>query len=178
MSGIMMNPPRRDLESFGCSVEQWRELRDLGNEMIKQGLGKECTPLRAYSHQRSCAVGKRKIEWKLTLPEWWAIWRDSGHWHERGIGRGYMMCRIGDKGAYEVGNVFIGPGVENLSAAAKKSSLPIGVARCAKGKVKPYRAYCNVGGKQRHIGVFATVDEARAAYLAALEIDLAMKRAA
>lgn len=178
MSGIIQSPTRGTLERFKCTAEEWCALRDIGHEMVRNGASPDTTPLRAYGHQRTAALNRRKIEWRLPLWQWWTIWRDSGHWHERGVGRGYMMCRVGDVGPYEVGNVYIGPGVENLSAAAKKCDLPIGVARVAKGKAKPYRAYCNIGGKQRHIGIFATVEEAEAAYLAAREYDLSLKRAA
>lgn len=177
MSGLVMNPSRAALESFGCSAAYWRNLRDLGLEMMSNGLRPECTPLRAYSHQRSAAVNRRKLQWRLTLPEWWGLWEESGHWDERGIGRGYMMCRVGDLGAYEVGNVFIGPGVENLSAGRKKSNLPIGVTH-SRNRLNPYRAYCNVGGTQISLGCFPTMEAAHAAYLAAVEIDRAMQRAA
>jgi hypothetical protein len=178
MTGLHRNPPAKLLAAFGCSKEFWIELRDIGNAMMKAGGRKDATPLRAYSHQRTAAMGARGIEWKLTLPEWWTIWTLSGHWHERGVGRGYHMCRRGDVGPYVVGNVFIAPGVENLSAATKKSGLPIGVARVHKSTRKPYRAICTIGGKQRHLGVFATVSEARSAYLAAIERDIAPAKAA
>lgn len=172
MSGIIMNPPKHSLETFRCTPALWRHLRDLGAAMVKAGASPDTTPLRAYSHQRHAALAKRGIAWNLSLAEWWAIWQASGHWAERGAGRGYMMCRNGDEGPYEVGNVYIGPGAENLAAAAKKELLPIGVARIRKGRAKPYRAVCWVAGKQRHLGCFATVAEARAAYLAGVEADL------
>lgn len=175
MSGTIMHPSPADLDGYGCDAAFWCHLRDIGVQMVRAGGSKDATPLRAFGHQRNAALRRRGIEWNLTLPAWWAIWNDSGHWHERGVGRGYMMCRKGDKGAYEVGNVYIGPGVENLSAAAKKSDLPIGVARMAKGGSRPYRAYCNIAGKQRHLGTFATVAEAEAAYLAARNFDVALK---
>lgn len=180
MTGLHKNLSPHLLEFYGCTTEFWIHLRDLGNKMVAAGASKDCTPLRAYQHQRQAAVVRRKIEWRLTLPEWWAIWEQSGRWQDRGVGRGYMMCRMGDKGAYAVGNVYIGSGVENLSAAGKKCDLPIGVAYRpgVKPHLKQYRAYCNVGGKQRHLGVFATVEEARAAYLSALAFDKALMRAA
>lgn len=45
-----------------------------------------------------------------------AIWTESGHLAERG-NRAYQYCmsRIGDQGAYEVGNVFIQTNAKNLS---------------------------------------------------------------
>lgn len=42
------------------------------------------------------------------------IWEASGKWHLRGNKRGeYCMCRPGDKGAYEIGNVKIVLNEEN-----------------------------------------------------------------
>lgn len=176
MTGLHRNPPQRSLAMYGCTKEQWLMLRDLGIQMIRDGVCRpDSTPLRAYQHQRTAALNKRGIEFKLSLMEWWGIWEASGHWPERGLGRGYMMCRIGDQGAYEVGNVFIGEGACNLSAAAKKTDLPIGVAYRTNGKGKPYRAYCNVYGRQRHIGCFASVEEAEQAYLKAIELDNEVK---
>jgi hypothetical protein len=179
MSGAHISlPTKKMLAAYPCDADLWRRLHAVGQEMVRQGSSPDIVPLRAFQHQRYRA-GARGIEWKLTLAEWWAIWEESGHWRERGIGRSFMMCRIGDLGPYEVGNVFIGPGVMNLSAAAKKTNLPIGVAYRGNRKrySKPYRAYCNVGGKQRWLGVFKTADEAHAAYLEALLLDTALKRA-
>lgn len=175
MTGYHRNPAQRTLDRYRCSKEEWLFLRDLGLRMIEQGVcNHDTTPLRAYQHQEGRA-GKRNIEFKMTLMEWWRIWDESGHWNERGIGRGWQMCRKGDDGAYEVGNVFIGEGAGNLSAAAKKTNLPIGVAHVHKGKEKRYRAYCNVFGRQRHIGLFATPEEAEKAYLKAVALDNELK---
>lgn len=48
----------------------------------------------------------RGIEFKLTFEEWFCWWMDTGHYMERGreVGK-YVMGRIGDKGAYELGNI-------------------------------------------------------------------------
>lgn len=171
MTGRRKNPPIHLLDAYGCTKEQWLFLRDFGLSMVEVGASKDATPLRAYQHQRFAAESRRGIPFRLTIWEWWGIWQASGKWPERGVGRGYMMCRKGDKGAYEAGNVYIGPGDKNLSDAAKKCDLPIGVAHAAKGVAKPYRAYCNINRKQRHLGMFATVEEARSAYLKARALD-------
>lgn len=171
MTGRHKNPSARVLAGYQCTKEDWLTLRDIGLEMIAAGSSQDATPLRAYQHQRFAAVSRRDIGWNLSLMDWWKIWQDSGHWSDRGQGRGYMMCRKGDVGAYEIGNVFIGLGVENLSAATKKTDLPIGVAYMKKGVAKPFRAYCNIQGKQRHIGLFATPEEAERAYLQARALD-------
>ena len=56
----------------------------------------------------------RGISFLLTFEEWFKIWTDSGHLHERGPRRGqYVMARYGDKGPYAVGNVRIITGLEN-----------------------------------------------------------------
>ena len=58
---------------------------------------------------------RRGVEFLLTFEQWVDIWSESGKWDERGRGADkYCMCRIGDKGAYSVGNVFIGQGKHNV----------------------------------------------------------------
>jgi hypothetical protein len=53
-------------------------------------------------------ANKRGIQWNLTYDEWLDIWIQSGHFHERGKGKDkYCMCRHGDIGPYEIGNVYI-----------------------------------------------------------------------
>ena len=70
--------------------------------------------LKAYTQQKSNAK-HRGIEVVLTFEEWKQIWLDSGKWDERGRGADkYCMCRIGDKGSYSVGNVFIEQGKHNV----------------------------------------------------------------
>lgn len=73
----------------------------------------KCDFKRAFVHQRSNAR-TRGIGFKLVFDEWKQIWIGSGRWDQRGRGADkYCMCRIGDLGDYEVGNVFIGLGREN-----------------------------------------------------------------
>jgi hypothetical protein len=61
----------------------------------------------AFAAQKSNAH-RRGIDWGLTLAQWWTIWSDSGHWHERGVGSGkFVMARSGDCGPYAEGNVHI-----------------------------------------------------------------------
>lgn len=60
-----------------------------------------------YVQQRSKALD-RGIPFNLTYEEWWDIWQKSGKWEQRGRKLGqYVMSRYNDKGAYEIGNVFI-----------------------------------------------------------------------
>ena len=73
-----------------------------------------CPFMRAYVQQRSNAK-TRGIGFNLTFDEWKKIWIDSGKWEQRGRGaEKYCMCRIGDTGAYEIGNVFIDLGRHNV----------------------------------------------------------------
>lgn len=61
------------------------------------------------------------IEWHLTFDEWLQIWHDSGHWDERGPGRGqYVMSRYDDIGHYEAGNVFIQLGGKNIAESNRR----------------------------------------------------------
>jgi hypothetical protein len=55
---------------------------------------------------------QRGIPFRLTFEQWWGIWEP--HWQDRGQCTGCkLMSRIGDKGAYEVGNVKIATHAEN-----------------------------------------------------------------
>lgn len=69
---------------------------------------------KAYTQHKSNAK-QRGIEFKLTFDEWKQIWLDSEKWDRRGRGANkYCMCRVGDQGCYEVGNVFIDLGKINV----------------------------------------------------------------
>lgn len=90
-----------------------------------------------YTQQKSNAK-RRGIAFVLSLDEWKSIWLQSGKWEERGRGIGkYCMCRVGDVGSYEVGNVFIDLNTKNVSVGnlgkpdsaetkARKSAANIG----------------------------------------------------
>jgi hypothetical protein len=66
---------------------------------------------------RACVrqAAGRNIPFLLTFEQWWDIWQQSGHWHERGNldGDKYCMARHGDVGPYAVGNVKIITNREN-----------------------------------------------------------------
>ena len=75
-----------------------------------------------FQVQRWHAINRRNIEWNLTYEEWLDIWQNSGKMHLRGRGIGkYNMCRIGDTGPYEVGNVYIGAHVDNADHGNHKT---------------------------------------------------------
>lgn len=66
-----------------------------------------------YGMQRHNAQ-TRAIPWLITFPEWIAVWQASGHLDDRGRGRDlYCMARCHDKGAYEIGNVYIATIAQN-----------------------------------------------------------------
>jgi hypothetical protein len=72
--------------------------------------------LKMYKAQKSNAR-TRGISFMLTFEQWMAIWTESGKLEQRGRGaEKFCMCRIGDVGPYEVENVFIGTGRENVRA--------------------------------------------------------------
>ena len=86
---------QRSLRVRGCTWDEYVVLRRMRK------------PTSAFSQQRRNAK-ERGIGWKLKLWDWWVIWKSSGHWDERGRNSGeYVMCRYGDRGNYEVGNVHI-----------------------------------------------------------------------
>lgn len=152
------------LRRHGCTVAQYRLLRQIGNDMRASGAGPYQPPLRAY-HQQKHNAKQRGIGWELTLWQWWKIWDDSGHWERRGRGQGYVMARYGDSGPYAVGNVEIIPAAINCSLANNKSDLPCcGVRRANK---REYEASRQIDGIRKKLGRFPTPEQAHAAYLAA-----------
>ena len=60
-----------------------------------------------YNEQKYRATS-RGIQFNLTFEQWYDIWDQSGKWEQRGCKKdNYVMSRIGDMGAYTIGNVFI-----------------------------------------------------------------------
>lgn len=95
------------MRRYGLTIEEWWELRGEGPYHL--------CPFPAYRSQRQGAR-RRGIEWYFTLKSWWAVWRDSGKWDQRGTGRGYQMARYGDTGPYAPWNVEIITGIENITS--------------------------------------------------------------
>lgn len=77
-------------------------------EALIQITGKDQYP--AYRYQKNTAK-QRGIEFKMTFPEW--VQQYGGRIAERGIS-GVVMCRLGDQGGYEAGNVRIGSQRSNV----------------------------------------------------------------
>jgi hypothetical protein len=97
---------------------------------------------KAYTQQKSNAKG-RGIAFLLTFDEWKQIWVESGKWEQRGRGANkYCMCRFGDQGCYEFGNVFIGLGKINVRdgnlGKADSEETKRKKSESLKGKAKPW----------------------------------------
>lgn len=140
------------LKRHGCTRDQ---LKSIGRRARE-----------AFWSQRKNAE-RRGVGWELTLWQWWCIWQESGHWHERGRGHAYVMCRYGDEGPYAPGNVFIELSAVNVSRRRnRKTDLPMGVRKHA--HANRFYAQCQIGGKTHYLGSYATAMEAHAAYLSTI----------
>jgi predicted DNA-binding protein YlxM (UPF0122 family) len=93
-------------EMYGCS---WRDYHRFRRRWKNYRL----SPIyRFRNHKNGSRL--RGIEWKLTLFEWWNIWKKSGKWKERGRSPNqYQMARFKDIGPYSVENVRIITGKQN-----------------------------------------------------------------
>lgn len=85
---------------YGCSYDEWKDIQKPFNKYRRSP---------AYSYRNHKNLSRiRGIEFSLTLPEWWQIWRDSGKFEVRGKSKGqYVMSRKKDAGPYAIGNVRI-----------------------------------------------------------------------
>ena len=101
---------------YGCT---WAEAFEI-NGAKPATSGNSRAPCAAFFQQKRSAQN-RGIGWEITLPEWWAIWQESGRWKERGRGKGYVMARHGDEGPYRVGNVYICTSGQNFSDSYQKT---------------------------------------------------------
>ena len=112
-----------------CEVEkQFSDFEYRKDNERYRPICKECQkPARnaAATKRRSTLIGKYKMQQRnaisrgipflLTYEQWLAIWNESGKLSERGRGaKKFCMCRVNDEGSYEIGNVFIGTGQENV----------------------------------------------------------------
>jgi hypothetical protein len=83
--------------------------------MTKATTERNCAALKKYrDHTRNARKGGK--EFNLTFEAWLYLWLYSGHWDQRGRGGDqFVMSRSGDKGPYEVGNVFFQESRKNIS---------------------------------------------------------------
>tara|TARA_R110000744_G_scaffold343198_1_gene448411 strand:+ start:100 stop:537 length:438 start_codon:yes stop_codon:yes gene_type:complete len=69
----------------------------------------------AFGTQRQNAK-TRGIPFHFSFEGWWEVWGTSGKWEQRGKGADkYCMCRTGDEGPYEYGNVRVDTNENNLA---------------------------------------------------------------
>jgi predicted DNA-binding protein YlxM (UPF0122 family) len=102
--GFSYNKEESFLSEYGMTREQFKSLT-----------GKDYSLYKRYSTQRSNSK-RRGVEFKLTFQQWLDIWIASGKLRESGkFSKNYVMGRMYDCGAYEVGNVKIIMTNDNLS---------------------------------------------------------------
>lgn len=117
---------------YKCSLAEWSVI--VGAKITNF---RRCRIALAFKFQKSNAAG-RGIAFEMSLPEWYSAWLASGKWAERGRGYGYCMARIGDTGAYAIGNIYFTTGAQNAAD------------QYVSGKVRKGRQvnYPNAGKKQ------------------------------
>lgn len=96
----------RYMKYLGCSKDVFAALTGAEWSWTIHTSQSSRNPGVAYMNQKRYAE-YRGIEWRMTFPEWWKVWQDSGHWEQRGRGQGYCMGRYGDTGPYSPDNVYI-----------------------------------------------------------------------
>jgi hypothetical protein len=145
---------RRDaryMTTYGVDREEYERLRAIG-------------AVKAFKEHKKNSI-LRGIAFSFILADWWAVWRDSGKFEQRGRSKNsYVMSRIKDSGGYEVGNVCIKTLAENSREAVKQwrgriKSLPCGVFENMPGSRTPFYAKCG----RKSLGYHATPEEAVAA---------------
>ncbi len=115
-----------------------------------------------YRGQKSHSKA-RGIDFNLTFDEWLNIWLKSGHWEQRGRGKGtYVMSRVGDTGPYEIGNVFIQSNYDNVIQAQK------GSVRSAESNLK--RKLTQSGRKQSAEWIANRIKKVRGPYKKKVEV--------
>jgi hypothetical protein len=113
--------------------------------------------LKMFNHQKAGAR-KRKIKWNLSFNEWYNWFLSQGI--DRNIpqqkinGDAYCMCRIGDIGAYELDNIYLGNMRKNSSEAHTNNVI----------KYRSGENHQNSKKVITPIGIFASKAEATKAY--------------
>jgi len=74
-------------------------------------------PERAYNVQKRRAKA-RGVGFSMSFDEWCWFW--NGHWDKRGNKPDQLaMCRKGDKGVYEIGNIYLDTNRNNSKLAVE-----------------------------------------------------------
>lgn len=91
---------RKHIERYGCTYAERKAIPSGARVKFKE----------QWANARV-----RGIAWNMKLAEWWRWWQDSGKWSERGrTGDAYVMSRIGNMGAYEIGNIELKVAKQNV----------------------------------------------------------------
>jgi len=90
-----------------------------------------------WQHQKDNAK-RRGIAFLLTFDQWRDWWLETGHYPERGRGKGkYVMARVNDAGPYELGNI------KCLRYEVNAAEVnPASVKRSAANKSPAWKAAC------------------------------------
>ena len=100
---------RADNGKYASACKSCERIRSAASNRKSRG-----TLIGRYKAQMKNAE-RRGIDFLLSFDQWLKIWTDSGKLDQRGRGaEKFCMCRNGDIGPYEIGNVFIGTGRENV----------------------------------------------------------------
>jgi hypothetical protein len=139
------------IQKYGMTLDEYRHCREVGATV-------------AFKFQKKSAQ-YRGVDWSLSFSDWWKIWERSGKWEQRGRGTGkYCLARIGDKGGYSIGNVYVSLFEENgreyqRNKAGAPKSVSTGVCRVYPGLRKSFLAKYG----RKSLGLFETASEAIAA---------------
>lgn len=166
--GIARNAASRRESACAKREAYWLSKYGLPFAVVKQ-LQQDGVTKGFQDHKRNSAA--RGIPFHMTFIDWLSVWQASGKLDQRGRGKGkYVMSRIRDDGAYELGNVHVQLATENSREAVEKwrgtTKEHTGVYLLAPGNKRPWMA----GVGRVSLGRFETKQqavEARAAYLAA-----------
>lgn len=117
--GDLGNDPIRGTSTAGLNPKRGRPAKNPKEKKLRRRLAQQkyrASPRGRYQQHKFHAK-HRGVPFELTFSQWLEIWDESGHFDERGnhTGSGYVMRRIGDKGAYAVGNVYIGTHSDNIA---------------------------------------------------------------
>ena len=112
--GIALRREHRQKALLAVQDARCRSTWGLSYTEYRRLLGLPSKPTYAFQQQRRNAK-LRGIPWHLSLGDWWRVWEASGRWLARGRGS-YGLWRIGNRGAYTVGNVVIRTAEDNDAA--------------------------------------------------------------